>query len=91
MKVYLKTIDSGCAVGKQIVVVDGYGSFHPIYEQLHSLGMMSLYVSHSIKDADVKLCDCLYDVAKHLGVDCDELCNSLPKGWSKEFKFYPQF
>ena len=89
MKVNLQTISSGRAAGKQIVVVEGYGSFHTIYEQFYELGMHTLYLSHSKKEHDIKLCYCLLDVAKHLGCDVDELVESLPKGWDEEFDFYP--
>lgn len=89
MTVKLHTITSGKAAGKQIVVVDGYGSFHPLYEEFYGLGMHHLYLCHSKKEASIKLCFCLQDVADHLGVDCDELVNSLPEGWNEEFDFYP--
>ena len=84
MKINLERIKSGMAGGKQIVVVDGYGSFQPTYVQLYALGMSVMYISHSKKNADIKLCLTLQDVANHLGCDCDEMVNKLPKGWDKE-------
>ena len=89
MNITLKTITSGKAAGKQIVVVEGFGSFHPLYEEFYALGVHTLYLCHSKKEASIKLCFCLQDVADHLGVNCDELVNSLPEGWDDEFKFYP--
>ena len=87
MNVTLKTITSGMAVGKQIVVVEGFGSFHPTYDEFYCLGMHHLFLCHSKKNASIKLCFCLQDVADHLGVDCDELVDSLPDGWDKERAF----
>ena len=84
MKITLENITSGMAAGKQIVVVEGYGSFQPSYIQLHALGMSVLYIAHSKSKAFIKLCTNLYDVALHLGCDCDEMVNNLPKGWDKE-------
>ena len=71
MKINLERIKSGMAGGKQIVVVDGYGSFQPTYVQLYALGMSVMYISHSKKNADIKLCLTLQDVANHLGCDCN--------------------
>ena len=87
MKTSLEIITSGKAVGKQYVRVDGYGSFRVLYEQLYTECMMTLYLCHSLKMAEVKLCNTLFDVAQHLGVDCDELVNSLPDSWQAERKF----
>ena len=84
MKIFLDTIKSGLAAGKQIVVVEDFGSFQPTYVQLYALGISMMFISHSKKNADIKLCLCLKDVADHLGCNCDELVNNLPKGWDKE-------
>ena len=86
MNIRLQTIRSGMAARKQAVVVEGYGSFQVTYVEHPTLSTVStLYISHSIKEADIKLCCCLLDVANHLGCDCDEMVNNLPKGWQKEF------
>jgi hypothetical protein len=85
MNIKLQNIRSGMAAGKQTVVVEGYGSFQVTYVEHPTLSTMStLYISHSIKNADIKLCFCLLDIAEHLGCDCDEMVNNLPKGWDKE-------
>ena len=88
LKIKLQTINSGAAGGKQTVVVENFGSFQPTYVELPTLSVMChLYISHSIKNADIKLCSTLMDVAEHLGIDCDEMVNNLPNGWDKEFSF----
>ena len=87
MNVTLKTITSGRAVGKQIVVVDGFGSFHPTYDEFYGISMHLLFLCHSNKNASIKLCFCLQDVADHLGADYNELFDSLPDGWNKERVF----
>ena len=86
MNITLKPITSGMAAGKQSVVVEGYGSFQPTYVEHPTLSVMShLYISHSIKNSDIKLCFTLLDVANHLGCDCDEMVDNLPSGWQKEY------
>lgn len=85
MKITQRKIYSGRAGGKVCNEVEGYGSFQTIYYEPFVGCMHTAYICHSIKHpAEDKLCDCLLEVARHFECDIDELCNSLPKGYSEE-------
>lgn len=84
MKITAIHITNGLACNKIAHEVEGFGSFQTTYYQPLVGCTTTVYIAYSYKKHKAQLCDNLYEVAKWLECDPNELCENLPPTWTKE-------